>query len=312
MKNQLNELLGMGKVQESMDLFPYLSMRQHTLAQYFFEAKSEDDIVRAIQASHTTGIPVFIIGGGSNIVFKKTIKPGLVILNTYSKITQVAEAEKTTDLCMGSGTPMPVVILHTVKHGLSGLEEHKGLPGTVGGAVYTNSKWTHPTSYVGDNLIGAQVIDREGNIRKVDKDYFQFTYDYSKLQDTKEVLLSATFRFQKKTPEEVARKADESFTYRKKTQPVGVATCGCFFRNITDEEQKTHQLATKSAGYFIDKAGMKGAQVGSFRVSDVHANFIINEGGDVKPRDLQLLVEEIKSKVKDRFGIELKEEVEIM
>ncbi|MCX6730400.1 MAG: UDP-N-acetylenolpyruvoylglucosamine reductase, partial [Candidatus Roizmanbacteria bacterium] len=71
-----------------------------------------------------------------------------------------------------------------------------------------------------------------------------------------------------------------------------------------------HSLPTKSAGYLIDKAGMKGMQKGSFKVSDVHANFIINQGGDAKPSDLVQLVKQIKAKVKDKFGIILKEEVE--
>ena len=312
MKNQLNELLGTENVREHIDLFPYLSLRLHTRAQYFFEAKSAEDIVLAIQTSHTVGVPVCLIGGGSNIVFKEIEKTGLVILNTYSEIIKVAETKNTVDLYIGSGTPMSVVILYSVKHGLSGLEQHKGLPGTIGGAIYMNSKWTHPLSYVGDTLIEARIINKEGKIRKVDKDYFQFAYDYSKLQDTKEVLLSALFRLQKKTSEEVAQQADASFIYRKKTQPIGIATCGCFFRNITDEELKAHKLPTKSAGYLIDNAGLKGMQVGSFRISDIHANFIINRGGDAKPKDLQLLVEEIKSKVKDKFGVILKEEVELL
>ncbi|MFH0772833.1 MAG: UDP-N-acetylmuramate dehydrogenase [bacterium] len=311
MKTQFDKLLSTGKVRKNVDLFPFLSMRLHTKASYLFEATSRDDLVCSLQAAHTLALPAVIMGGGSNMVFKGSIIPGLVILNLYSEITTLAETDKTIDLCIGSGTPMSVVILYSVKHGLSGLEQHKGLPGTVGGALYMNSKWTRPPSYVGDMLVGAEIIDRKGHVRRVDRDYFHFSYDYSKLQDTKEILLTATFRLQKKTVHEVAKNADESFAYRKKTQPFGVATCGCFFQNITPEQQKQLNVPTRSVGYLIDQVGLKGVKVGSFTVSSVHANFITNEGGDAHPEDLSTLVENIKERVRAKYGVELKEEVQI-
>jgi UDP-N-acetylmuramate dehydrogenase len=312
MKQQLEQLLGKGKIRETVDLFPYLSMRLHTTAQYFFEAQSKEDLIHVMQAIYTLKLPLIMLGGGSNAVFNRSEIQGLVVKNNYSAITALSATDTTVDIEVGSGTSMAVLVQKLTEQGLSGLEYHKGLPGTVGGAIYMNSKWTHPLCYVGDTVISAILVDSAGKEKKVDKEYFDFAYDYSILQKTHELLVSVVFRLQKKGIEVVTGRANDSIEYRKKTQPSGVATCGCFFRNISAEEQEAHNLPTKSAGYLIDKAGMKGVQIGSFKVSEVHANFIVNQGGDARPEDLAILVEQIKTKVKAQFGIILKEEVELL
>jgi UDP-N-acetylmuramate dehydrogenase len=312
MKDQIDKLLGTGRVREHVDLFPYLSMRLHTTAQYYFEAKSKEDLIKAVKAAHTLELPFIMLGGGSNAVFDRSEVKGLVVRNSYTSIIALSATDETVDMEVGSGTNMAVLVQKLAEQGLSGLEYHKGLPGTVGGAVYMNSKWLRPVSYVGDCVESALLIDRDGEEKKVDKTYFAFAYDYSALQKTHELLVSIVFRLKKNDSEVVLKRADESIEYRKKTQPSGVATCGCFFRNISAEEQQAHKLPTKSAGFLIDKSGLKGMQRGSFKVSDVHANFIINQGGDARPEDLAELVEVIKSKVKTQFGIILKEEVELL
>ena len=312
MNNPFDSLLGKGKVQEQVDLFPYLSMRLHANAQYFFETQSTEDIIHGIHAAYSLQLPLTILGGGSNIVFTTAEVKGLVMKNNYTSIITISENDTYSDIEVGSGTNMAFLVQKLAEKGLSGLEYHKGLPGTVGGAVYMNSKWMHPLSYVGDCVISALLIDHEGKEKKVEKDYFAFDYDYSILQKTHEFIVNVVFRLYKKEARDLLQKANDSIEYRKKTQPVGVATSGCFFRNISEEEQKELALPTRSAGYLIDKSGMKGVQLGSFKVSEVHANFIINQGGDAKPEDLMRLVAEIKSKVKDKFGVILKEEVEIV
>ena len=161
-----------------------------------------------------------------------------------------------------------------------------------------NSKWTKPHLYVGDNLVTATLIDQEGREKKVNRAYFDFAYDQSKLQKTKEILLEAVFKLKKSAPQIVKKHANFASEYRKKTQPFGVFTSGCFFKNING----------KSAGQLIDQSGLKGKRIGKFHVSEKHANFIIHEGGG-KPEDLKKLLLLIKSKVNDKFGVKLEEEV---
>lgn len=311
MKQQLEDILGVGTVRESVDLFPYLSMRLHTKAQYFFEAKSESDLLNVIRASDSLNLPLIMLGGGSNIVFLSSLVVGLVVKNSYSSMEVVSETPQDIDIEVGSGMNLAFLIQHLEEKGYSGLEYQKGLPGTVGGGVYMNSKWTMPISYVGDCVQLAILSDKHGNAKQVDRAYFAFAYDYSKLQDTHEFVISVVFRLKKMESGLVTERALNAQTYRHKTQPFGKPTCGCFFRNVSEEIQKKYNLPTKSAGYLIDKAGLKGTTVGSFMVSDVHANFIMNKGGDARPEDLKTLSDLIKTKVKEKFDIELKEEVEI-
>lgn len=297
MIKQLEDQLGQGKVKENVNLFLYTTLRTKTKARYFFEALSYDDLVNAVKAAYELKIPLYILGGGSNVVFTHDWK-GLVVKNFYQEKEILKEDEDYVEILFSSGYPISRVVNETVNAGYEGFEYHLGLPGTLGGAIYMNSKWTKPVVYCGDSLIYAYILDKNGEVRKVEKDYFEFAYDHSKLQETGEVLLGAAFRLKKTDSEVLKKKSQQALKYRKETQPFGVATSGCFFRNVDGQ----------SAGELIDKAGLKGKQVGNFVVSDIHANFIINKG-DGDPRDLEKLLDIIKNTVKDKFGVKLEGEV---
>ncbi|NTU46709.1 UDP-N-acetylmuramate dehydrogenase [Candidatus Roizmanbacteria bacterium] len=298
-------------IQRNKTITPYFTLKTESVAEQFVEVFSQEELVEAVSYAHHEAIPFLILGGGSNIAVCQSPLKGLVIRNVFHLKEQIAETDATVDLRVSSGYPMARLVLETCNDGLAGLEYQKGLPGSVGGAVYMNSKWMHPETYVGDSLIEATVLTKDGSIKKVDRLYFQFRYDYSILQQTKEVLLDATFRFRKADPATLRERAETAFAYRKKTQPFGVSTCGCFFQNISKAEQEKLNLPTTSAGYLIDQAHLKGTQVGAFQVSDVHANFIINTGGGT-PEELQSLLARIKTQVKDQFGVELHEEVQLI
>ena len=296
------------RLKQNKDLSPYFTLKTKTTAQYYLEAESKEDIVDALRIASEEQIPVFILGGGSNIAVVSDVIEGLVLRNMYKKKEIVKDTEEYTDILFSSGYPMSLVVRETVQAGLSGFEYHLGLPGTLGGAIYMNSKWTKNLSYAGDSLISAQIVDREGNERTVNRDYFAFAYDYSILQKTGELFLEGIFRLHKEDPSVLEERAQGAQAYRKETQPYGVATGGCFFQNISDEEKERLNLPTKSAGYLVDKSGLKGFQIGGFQVSTKHANFIINTG-DGKPEDLHKMLNHIKSTVKEKYGVDLKEEV---
>jgi UDP-N-acetylmuramate dehydrogenase len=171
-----------------------------------------------------------------------------------------------------------------------------------------NSKWTRPDSYLGDNLISAVLIDTEGNEKHVDQNYFEFSYGSSILQKTKEIFVEGVFRLKKMRKEELLQRAHDAMKYRTDTQPKGQFTSGCFFKNITEQEQKRLGVPTKSAGYLIDKAGLKKTQIGDYYVSEKHANFIMNKGNGTAG-DLHRLVDLIKETVQNKYGVELRDEV---
>lgn len=297
---QLEKYLGIGRIKENFNLSPYLTLRTQTIAENYFEAESRDDLINARKASLEFKLDFFIIGGGSNLAITKDRLDGLIVRNKFI-YKNIEKQDGEVCLTVSSGYPITKLAKELADAGYEGLEYHFGLPGTIGGALYMNSKWTNPTNYVGDGLISAILIDDRGKIKKVDHDYFKFAYDTSVLQKTKEILLEAVFKLKKTDPQITKGHATFATTYRRKTQPHGVFTSGCFFRNINGE----------SAGKMVDQAGLKGKRIGKFHVSDKHANFIIHDGGG-KPEDLKKLLQLIKNKVKEKFGVKLEEEVIII
>ena len=308
--NILEEVFG-DRIKKDYNVSPYLTMKMQVIAQYYYEPTSVEEWQKIITTTDEHNIPFLVLGGGSNLApFQGTIA-GVVIRNRYIHMSTVDESETHIDLKISSGYPMGHVVKETITRGLSGFEYHLGLPGTLGGAIYMNSKWTQPISYVSDTLLLGTLLDTDGDIREECKDYFEFAYDYSRLQHTGEIFLDGVFRLTKEDPQVLQRRAQESLAYRKTTQPIGVATVGCFFQNISESIQREHHLPTKSAGYLIDQAGMKGKRVGDFHVSEKHANFIINTGQG-KPEDLQELMEQVKLAVREKFNIDLIEEVRVI
>lgn len=304
----LSEAFSPGRIKQNADLSAYTTMHFQVTADMLFEARTRDEFVKIVQFSITHSIPFLIIGGGSNIAFIRNHVFGLVIRNMYQELSIGLENSSGIEITVSSGYPMARLVAETVQKGFSGFEYHLGLPGTVGGAIYMNSKWTKPLTYVGDRLVYAWIIDAQAQEKKVDHDYFQFAYDFSILQRTKEIVIDVQFRVHKEDPAILKKRAAEALAYRKSTQPMGIATCGCFFQNISTEDAHKAQVPTTSAGYLIDHAGLKGYHVGGFKVSDKHANFIVNTGSG-NPDDLVRLLADIQKSVYDKYGIVLKEEV---
>lgn len=303
-------------IEHNVDLFPYTTLKLPAVAEYLFVcgARQDDSEVllrEVIAKAYSASVPTCIIGGGSNIASVSSKIPGLVIVNRLSQKEVIREQDDFVDLQVSAGYSINRLVNETCQAGLSGFEYQLGLPGTVGGAIYMNSKWMRPVSYVSDTLLSARILDSAGEVRTVDRDYFAFSYGYSKLQDTREILLNAVFRLTRGNARMLQDRAQEALEYRKKSQPIGVATAGCFFHNISEDERLAHQLPTTSAGYLIDQSGFKGVELGHFAVSSVHANFLIHKGGG-DARELRTVLKRIKDAVFSKFGVVLHEEVRLI
>ena len=295
-------------LENNENLFKHTTLRSKSIAQYFFIAKTRQDLIDIYKFSLKEKLGFLILGGGSNVAVLSDYIKGIVVKNLYINKKIIKQNNEEVLYQISSGYPTNKLVIETINEGLEGIEYHLGLPGSIGGAVYMNSKWTNPLDYIGDHLEKAYLLTKTGTTKEVNKEYFNFAYDYSILQDTKELLLEAVFKFRKIEKNILSKRSNEALDYRKETQPTGAFTSGCFFRNISDEERLNKNLSTNSAGYLIDKSGMKGVKIGGFIVSKDHANFIINDGSG-KPVDLVKLLKLIKEKVKQKFHIDLKEEV---
>lgn len=298
------------QLEKEKDISNFMTLHTQVIAKYYCEVQSREDFQEALKIANNLNLPLLLLGGGSNIVITDNLVNALVVRNRYMKKEIIKENEKEVELLVSSGYPTNKLVVEVIENGYEGLEYHKGLPGTIGGAIYMNSKWTNPLRYVGDYLKKAMLLDQQGNIKEVDHDYFDFKYDFSRLHETKEIIIDILFRFKKTSKKILEKRAQQAAEYRLKTQPKGVSTCGCFFRNISEKDRQRLNLPTNSVGYILDKLKLKGLIVGDFMISDVHANFIINKGDKKgKTEDLKKLLKIIKDRVKDKFGVELEEEV---
>lgn len=287
-------------------------------AQYYLDVATIDDLVKAVAAAKKLNLSVFIFGGGSNVIVADSGIRGLVIKNNCRRFEMASMTGKIKNRQVNvdralvyaeSGVIMNQLVRFTIDQGLSGLEYQLGLPGTVGGAVYMNSNFPKKDAYVGDSLYRAKLLAKDGTIHEVDNSYFHFAYDKSILQETGEILLSAVFRLDKEDKKLLWERGTEALKYRDSTQPKG-ASAGCTFRNISIVDAvaiPTPQRIT-SAGYLIDKAGLKGKRIGDAMISTMHANFILNMG-QARAQDVLTLVELIKSEVNKKFRAPLHLEV---
>ncbi|GIW63672.1 MAG: UDP-N-acetylenolpyruvoylglucosamine reductase [Patescibacteria group bacterium] len=305
----LKKYFSKDQILSNVDVAPYLTSKVSKIVNCIVKIKTIQDWKKLAEFIKTEKLIPGIIGGGSNMVVIKAEHP-FYLLNQYRDKKVVSEDKTYVYIKVSSGYNMNALVNETLQLGLSGIEYHLGLPGTVGGAVVMNSKWTKPLAYVGDVVESAEILDLDGNFKTVSADYFNFSYDYSFLQTTKEFLVSVVLKLKKSKKDLVAQRAKSALEYRKQTQPFGVFTAGCFFQNISEELKEKLNLPTTSAGYLIDQCGLKGFSIGDFVVSDKHANFIINRGKG-SYQDLEKIIEIIKHKVKHKFGVDLKLEVKL-
>ncbi len=288
-------------------------------ADYFYDAKTVDDFVSAILLGRKLNMPIFILGGGTNVLIGDRGIRGFVIKNGTNTIRikgmrgEVKGGTARSGLVFveaASGVVFNSFVRFTVEEGLSGIEMHLGLPGTVGGAIFMNSKWTHPPGYVGDAVYQAEILTPENTRVTVPKSYFHFGYDASSIQKTKDIVLHVVFALGADSKDRLWRIANESIQYRRETQPQGVFTAGCAFKNISQAEALSASTPnqTTSAGFLIDHAGLKGTRVGDAEISGIHANFIVNRGRATAADVVQLL-ELVRLKVQEKFGVILSEEI---
>ncbi|MBU1018900.1 MAG: UDP-N-acetylmuramate dehydrogenase [Patescibacteria group bacterium] len=250
-------------------------------AKYFAEAASAQEAMDLVAWAQKENLSYFVLGGGSNVLFKDEGFSGLVI-----KMSGTGVVLEGNEAIAEAGAKWP-----QVAKAAGGLEEFAYLPGTVGGAIHGNAGCFGKE--IADILTRAWLLN-EG---EVGPEYFDFKYRYSRLKDTGDILLKAAFKVSGKCDE---GKMKEILSKRREKQPHGM-TAGSFFKNPDGH----------SAGELIEKCGLKGKTVGGAQISDKHANFILNTG-NATANDILELAEIAKKEVKGQFDIKLQEEVRVI
>jgi UDP-N-acetylmuramate dehydrogenase len=290
------------RVREQFPLAPFTTFKVGGPADWLLDVRSSADLKTALELAAQGGIPVTMLGGGSNILIADAGVRGVVIRMRGGDIARTGAGSIRAD----ASVTINGLVRWTIVHGCAGLEAWAGTPGTVGGAVFGNAHFGG--RLVGELVTRARLVSRRGVVVDVSRDELAFVYEGSRLRTTGEILLWAEFAASDGDPTALRKVARESLAFRKRTQPLDTPSAGCIFRNPQRGRDHVPQEIPWSAGALIDRAGLKGASIGGARVSPTHGNFIVNDG-NATARDIRALVERCRSAVRDRFGVELREEI---
>ena len=300
--DRLRDALGETRVQRDAPLAPVTTFKVGGRADWLVQARSREDISRALEVARAFGLPVTVLGGGSNVLIADTGLRGLVIRMHGGDVARIDSGRIRAD----GGVTINGLVRWTISHGVAGLEAWAGTPGTVGGAIHGNAHFRG--RLISELIERVTLATLDGRIIEVPVADIEFGYDYSRLHRTREVVISADFRVTEGVPDELRAVARESLAFRKRTQPLESASAGCIFQNPDPARDVVPDGIPWSAGALVDRAGLKDARAGRARVSTTHANFIVNEGG-ASAGDIRDLVERCKRDVRSRFGVGLREEI---
>ena len=290
------------RVRRGAPLAPLTTFKVGGPADWLIDARSEDELLRALEIAREAGQPITILGGGSNVLVSDAGVRGLVIRLRPMEISQPAPDRVRAD----AGLTINGLVRWTVGRGISGLEAWAGTPGTVGGAIYGNAHFGGRN--IGDLVSAVRVVTPHGDTQTLQASEMEFAYDTSRLQRTREILLWAEFLAGTGEPEALRAVARASLAHRKRTQPLETPSAGCIFQNPDPARDRVPDGIPMSAGALVDRAGLKGSREGAAKVSDTHANFIVNEGGATAAA-IRALIERCKSGVREQFGVALREEI---
>lgn len=323
----------MPKLKENIPLSKFSHYKIGGPARFFFEAKSEAEIVWAVQEAKKRKLPVFILGGGTNLLISDDGFDGLVLRPDLRNIKT-----KGTTMTVSAGVSMADLIKSAAAHSLAGFEWAGGLPGTVGGAVRGNA-----------GCFGGEIKDRVILVRSFDMKKMKvitrnaracaFAYRHSifKKKNGAEIILSVIFALQKGNKREITRVIKERIQYRKTHHPLEYANIGSIFKNIplsvvhekgsTQYREALHakslslrrsQFSVKtdpfpviSAAKLISESGLRGVSLGGAMISPKHSNFIVNALG-AGSSDVTNLITLAKAEVDKKFGVKMEEEIQLL
>ncbi|MHC4172686.1 MAG: UDP-N-acetylmuramate dehydrogenase [Planctomycetota bacterium] len=263
-------------------------------ADYFIRPKTIEQLKEVVRRCNESGTRTYVMGLGSNLLISDDGLRAAVIKFEADQFTQIKFEGQ--DVTAGAGAELSKLVLTCVEKGLSGIETLTGIPGSIGGAVKMNAGGNFGD--FGAAVETVTLMDSQGSVFEKSKP--ELVFDYRRTNITAKFILNARLKLNAADPEHIMRTVKEVWIYKKNNQPLSSKNSGCIFKNPRGV----------SAGALIDRAGLKGLQIGGAIVSEKHANFIIAQKG-CNSRDVLRLIDAIKQRVKEQFDIELELEIEI-
>ncbi|MFZ0335157.1 MAG: UDP-N-acetylmuramate dehydrogenase [Candidatus Acidiferrales bacterium] len=307
------------KIQEEVPLAEHSNYRIGGPARYFCEAANEEEIRNGVLFAREQRVPLFILGGGTNLLIDDSGFKGLVL-----KVNVMQLAVDGQTMTVGAGMMVSDMLKFTMEHALSGLEWSGGLPGTVGGAVRGNAGAFK--GEIKDRIVSVESFDVE-TLAAVTRGNAACKFGYRssifKEKNGREIILRATLNMDGGDARQIAAGIQEKINYRLERHPMEYPNIGSTFKNVDLELVpkiwrnafakviKIDPFPVVPTAYLISEAGLRGMQHGAAMVSPKHPNFIVNLGG-ATAADVRFLIAEVKEKVFEKYGIRLEEEIQLV
>lgn len=281
-------------IEQNHPLAPHTWYRLGGPADYFIRPRNLRDLKEIVRRCNENHIRLYVLGLGSNLLVSDEGVRGAVIKLEGEEFGRTQfEGQKVT---AWAGAELSKLVLTCVEKGLSGIEGLTGIPGSIGGAVRMNAGGRFGD--IGSVVESVSLMDIHGNVHEKKKP--ELIFDYRSVNIRARFILSAQLKLTPDAPDRILRTVKEGWIYKKNSQPLNTRNCGCVFKNPTGA----------AAGALIDRAGLKGFQIGGALVSEKHANFLVAKDGCTS-RDIMQLIETIKQRVREQFEVELELEIEV-
>jgi UDP-N-acetylmuramate dehydrogenase len=269
-------------------------------AEVFIAPRTIEDIRTILSICSQEGLPVFILGNGTNLLVKDAgIKGVVVSLREYfNQLKVLWQSEGAVRLRVGAGLRISSLLGLSIKEGWSGLEFVAGLPGSVGGAVMMNAGL--PDKTIGHLIKESTLINKNGDLYKMTEEELAFSYRSSNIPPG-DIVLAAEIILEQGDRSDIKKEVYRFYHKRKTTQPLRTLNAGCIFKNPPGD----------SAGRIIDSLGLKGFTMGKAQISPIHANFVVNQGGATASQVLAL-IDYIRNRVFNDLGVNLELEIQIL
>jgi len=300
MKEIFDKVSFRGEVKFGEPMSSHTSLRIGGPAEIMAFPEDPVSLKNILLAATREQVPVFVFGGGTNLLVGDGSVEGIVIaLKAFNNIQFTRETnDKYAVLYAGAGVTLAGLINFAQKNGCGGIEALAGIPGHFGGAVYMNAGSFGVE--IKDVLVSVALMNMNGEITILKKNELNFSYRSSNLPEHS-IILSANIALNRDNPDDISKRIKKFLQKKRDTQPLGEPSAGCVFKNPEGD----------AAGRLIDAAGCKGMRIGDVEVSMKHANYFINKG-KATCRDFIELMEKVMLRVKEHSGMILEPEIKIV
>ncbi|MFA6307606.1 MAG: UDP-N-acetylmuramate dehydrogenase [Patescibacteria group bacterium] len=304
------------QIEKNKSLKEYTTFKIGGPAEFFADVKTVEDLQIALKWAKDNQQPFRILGGGSNMLVSDNGLKGLIVKLNFDKLEFDG-----TKVIVGPGVLLTYLLNKALEHNLTGLEFAAGVPGTVGGAIRGNAG-TYGVAM--DSVVKKiKYLDEKLGVQEMDNNEANFAYRHSIFKEKTWVILEAEMQLEQGDIKAARALVKERLIYRQNTQP-NLPSAGCIFKNILFEQVDLNKLKEKNididkfsqykkipAAHLIEKAGLKGHTIGGAQVSELHGNYIVNKG-DATAEQVIMLISFIKQQVRDKYGVQLQEEVQLL